>query len=292
MKPAPFRYIVPETEEELFDVMQRYGGEARPLAGGQSLVPMMNFRVASPTVLVDLNRLTHWSFIRKSKVGLDVGALTRHANLEDSKLVAAEWPLITEGIGYLAHRAIRNRGTMGGSIALAYPGAELPLLFVTLGAELILRSRRGERAVSAQEFFVGELSTLLEEDEIICSAHVPAVAKSSSSVFVEVSRRHGDFAIAAAAAVIDIDESGTIQAANIGVTGGTSVPVRLSGVEKALGGHKLTKSLCADAAREGTRSLEVLGDHHYPEGYRLAVLEGTLQRTLETAFERSGQGHA
>ena len=155
MKPASFRYLAPRSEDELLAVLGEHGADARLLAGGQSLVPMMNFRVVSPAVIVDINHIKTLSFIKHASGGIDVGALTRHAMLEDSDPVRAELPIVTEAMGYLAHRAVRNRGTIGGSLALAYPNAELPLLFVALGAELRLHSRTGERRLPVSEFITG-----------------------------------------------------------------------------------------------------------------------------------------
>ena len=291
MKPAPFRYLAPRSEDELIATLKDHGAEARLLAGGQSLVPMMNFRVATPSVLVDINGVPGLSFIDLNADGIELGALTRHAMLEDSDAVRMRLPLVTEAMGRLAHRAVRNRGTMGGSLALAYPGAELPLLFVTLGAELALRSPRGTRLVPAEKFIRGALETALADDEFIRSARIPLPPAQAGTAFVEASRRHGDFALAAAAAVIELDAGGRVRVAHAGVTGGTAVPLRLRGAEQALVGQLPVKDVIEELARTAVAAIEVDSDAHYPAGYRKLLLQTMLQRALETAAQRAGSRH-
>jgi carbon-monoxide dehydrogenase medium subunit len=291
MKPAPFRYLAPRDEAELVSALREYGGDARLLAGGQSLVPMMNFRVVTPAVLIDINGVRTLSFVEWRSEAVEIGALTRHAMLEDSKEIAERMPLLAAAMGQVAHRAVRNRGTMGGSLALAYPAAELPMLFVTLGAELRLRSPRGERCVSASEFIVGPLDTVLADDEFIHSARLPALPPRAGSAFIEVSRRHGDFALAAAAAVVDLDASGRVQHVRAGLSGGTGSPVRLSEVEGALMGQAPTKRLLEDTALAVIDSIEVEGDRQYPAGYRRLLLSTVLQRALDTAAARAEARH-
>jgi CO/xanthine dehydrogenase FAD-binding subunit len=291
MKPAQFRYLAPRDESELLSALREHGGDARLLAGGQSLVPMMNFRVVTPSVLIDINGVRTLSFVECRSEAVEIGALTRHAMLEDSKDIAERMPLLAAAMGQVAHRAVRNRGTMGGSLALAYPAAELPMLFVTLGAELRLRSPRGERRVSANEFIIGPLNTVLADDEFIHSARLPALPPRAGSAFIEVSRRHGDFALAAAAAVVDLDASGRVQHVRVGLSGGTGSPLRLSEVERALMGQAPTKRLLEDTALAVVDSIEVEGDRQYPAGYRRLLLSTVLQRALDTAAARAEARH-
>jgi carbon-monoxide dehydrogenase medium subunit len=291
LKPASFRYLAPFSEDELIEILREHGGEARLLAGGQSLVPMMNFRIVSPALLVDINRISELAFLRCDQTGIELGALTRHVVLEDSPQVQARLPLLAEGIRHVAHRAVRNRGTMGGSLALAYPGAELPLIFITLGAEIRLRSPSGERHLPIINFVTGALETALAEDEYIRSAHIPHVPPSAGSAFVEVSRRHGDFALAAAAAVVDLDDHGHIRMVQAGITGGTGVPRRLSAMEQALRGVQPSHAVFDEAARTSIDTIDVEGDHHYPAGYRRMLLATVLQRALQAAASRVGTGH-
>jgi carbon-monoxide dehydrogenase medium subunit len=292
LKPAPFQYLAPRSEDELIAMLREHGGEARLLAGGQSLVPMMNFRIVSPAVLVDINRIRELAFLNLNEAGIELGALTRHVALEDSAHVKARCPLLAEAIRHVAHRAVRNRGTMGGSLALAYPGAELPLIFITLGAELRLRSPAGARWLPVASFITGALETALAEGEYIASARIPHVPSGAGSAFVEVSRRHGDFALAAAAAVVGLDASGRIHMVQAAVTGGTDVPLRLSETEQALRGAQPSDVIFDEAARAGIDSIEVVGDHHYPLGYRRMLLATVLQRALAAAASRVESGHA
>jgi CO/xanthine dehydrogenase FAD-binding subunit len=291
LKPAAFQYFAPRSEDELIAILREHGGEARLLAGGQSLVPMMNFRIVSPAVLVDINRIRELAFLSLNEAGIELGALTRHVALEDSPHVQARFPLLAEAIRHVAHRAVRNRGTMGGSLALAYPGAELPLIFVTLGAELQLRSPAGERRLPVASFITGALETALAEGEYIASARIPHVPSGAGSAFVEVSRRHGDFALAAAAAVVGLDKSNRIYMVQAAVTGGTDVPLRLSATEQALRGAQPSDVIFDEAARAGIDSIEIVGDHHYPLGYRRMLLATVLQRALAAAASRVESGH-
>jgi CO/xanthine dehydrogenase FAD-binding subunit len=287
MKPAAFKYLAPRTEDELLASLSEHGGDARILAGGQSLVPMMNFRVVSPAVIIDINRIKSLGFIKHRVGSIEVGALTRHADLEDSTQVRAELPIAGEAIGYLAHRAVRNRGTMGGSLALAYPNAELPLLFTTLGAEMLLRSPRGDRRLAIADFIAGPLDTVLAEDEFIHSARLPVPSLSSGMTFVEVSRRHGDFALAAAAAIVDLDASGTVRLVQAAISGGEGAPSRVQSLEAALTGQMPRADLIEGLAREAVERIDVEGNTHFPGGYRRLLLTTMLQRALETAARRA-----
>jgi CO/xanthine dehydrogenase FAD-binding subunit len=289
MKPAAFKYVAPRREDELLAVLSEHGGDARMLAGGQSLVPMMNFRVVSPAVIVDINQIKALTFINHHAGSIEVGALTRHAALEDSVQVRAELPIVAEAMGYLAHRAVRNRGTMGGSLALAYPNAELPLLFVALSAELRLHSKNGERRVPVAEFISGPLDTVLADDEFIHSAQLPLPPRSAGTAFIEVSRRHGDFALAGAAAVVDLDDSGRVRSVQAAISGGQGFPIRVGDAEAALTGQHLKGTSIEDAARTAIEALEVEGDARFPAGYRRLLLTTVLQRALETATRRGEQ---
>lgn len=288
MKPAPFKYIEAADEKALKTALADSGDDARLLAGGQSLVPMMNFRVVSPAVLIDINRISALSYIDCNNETLRIGALTRHAMLEDSEAILLSCPLLSEAVHHVAHRAIRNRGTIGGTLALAYPGAELPLALVTLGAGVHLCSQRAERRMHIEDFIVGALDTALTEDEYIRNVEIRLPPVGSAASFVESARRHGDFAIAAAAAVAGRDPQGRLNYMRAGVSGGTGAPKRLSRLEDAVIGGKGRDDAIAEAACDAIGTLEVFGDHHYPEDYRRHVLRGVLQRALKDAIGKSG----
>jgi carbon-monoxide dehydrogenase medium subunit len=292
MKPAPFKYVEAPNEAALIGALSQYGGEAQLLAGGQSLVPMMNFRIVTPSVLIDINPIAPLSHITLSSGELVVGSLTRHAMVEDSAEVAEHCPLLHEAIRHVAHRAVRNRGTFGGSLALAYPGAEIPLALATLGADILLNSPRGERRVAAHEFLRGALDTALDDDEYIKSATIPLSPSSASACFVEVSRRHGDFALAAAAVVVDLGAGGKVDFLRAAVSGGTGAPLRLAGLEKQLTGVEPDTTSLKDLADDAIARVEVVGDHHYPEDYRRYLLRGALAKALGDALARAERRHA
>jgi CO/xanthine dehydrogenase FAD-binding subunit len=291
MKPAAFKYIEAHDEGAVVAALSQYGGEARLLAGGQSLVPMMNFRVATPAVLIDLNAVVSLSYVRASADELTIGAMARHAMVEDSHDVAEKCPLMHDAIRHVAHRAIRNRGTMGGSLALAYPGAEIPLILVALGASVGLVSSRGKRTMPAHEFVRGALNTALAEDEYVQLAQIAVPPRSAQSSFVETSRRYGDFALAAAAVVVDLDERGRVNYIRAAISGGTDAPVRLTDVEQALAGTSGDIVSLDDIAGDAVASIDVFGDHHYPKDYRRHLLRTALRRALTESFTKAINRH-
>jgi len=290
MKPAPFKYFAPRSEAELCALLAEYGGDARILAGGQSLVPMMNFRVVSPAVLIDINRIETLASISSGSGVITAGALTRHATFEDSADLKKRLPIAAEAVSHLAHRAVRNRGTIGGSLALAYPNAELPLLLTTLNGAVIVRSKAGDRRLPIADFITGPLDSALGEDEFVAAAELPLPPQRSGMAFIEVSRRHGDFAMAAAGAVLAL-EGGRIASVTAAISGGQGFPVRAGLAEKELKGQTPTPKLFADAARSMIESIDVDGDAHIPAGYRQLLLTTVLQRALETAAQRAEAIH-
>ena len=290
MKPPAFQYAAPATPAEALQLMATHGDDARALAGGQSLVPMMNFRLVAPAFVIDLNRLREWRFIERRADMLVIGALARHADIEDSPLVAACCPLLAEAVALVAHRQIRNRGTIGGSLALAYPGAELPATVLTLGGTILVRSQAGERLVPAAEFFVGAMQSALRADELIAEIHLPLLPDHATA-FIEVTRRHGDFALAGAAVALRLDAGGTVLAVRIGITGATPVPMRAVAAEAALVGRRADAAGFAAAAAAGAAEADVLNDPHYPAEYRRSLVAATIRRGLVLAAQRAGATH-
>jgi CO/xanthine dehydrogenase FAD-binding subunit len=284
MKPAPFKYVEATDEGSLSSMLSESGSDARLLAGGQSLVPMMNFRLVSPAVLIDLNGVRSLEFVDCDEQIVRIGALTRHATLEDSEEICGRCSLLTKAVQKVAHRAVRNRGTTGGTLALAYPGAEIPLALMTLDADIYLRSHRGERRLPISEFIRGALDTALDDDEYIGCVELKVPPSRNSASFVEASRRHGDFAIGAAAVVAARDDRGRIVYLRAGVGGGTGAPVRLQELEQTILGEGGAESAVSDIVHEAIGQLEVFGDHHYPEDYRRHVLRGVLLRALTDAI--------
>jgi len=247
----------------------------------------MNFRVVSPAVVIDINRIGSLDFVTSSPDTVTVGALTRHAAFEDTPALREGIPLAAEAVSYLAHRAVRNRGTIGGSLALAYPNAELPLLLTTLGGSVRLRSKAGDRRLPIAEFITGPLDSALAEDEFIYAAELPLPPQGAGMAFNEVSRRHGDFAMAAAGAVLTLDDDNRILSLKAAISGGEGFPIRASLVEEHLIGQTTETIWLADASRAMIDSIDVDGDVHTPTGYRRLLLTTVLQRALETAAKRA-----
>ena len=288
MKPAAFRYAAPGSMNDALHLLRESGEEARVLAGGQSLVPMMNFRLVQPSVLIDLNRMPGWSFIDIRDGALVIGAMTRQAMIEDSPVVASHCALLADAVRLVAHRQIRTRGTLGGSLALAYPGAELPLVVLTLGGEITVVSLDGERCIPAVKFFRGALSTSLRPDELITSVRLPLCAANAGMAFVEVSRRHGDFALVGAAVVLELDGASNIRLARIGVTGVTAMPVRAASAEAVLLGKPAVEESFVAAAGIAAAEVDVLDDPQYPALYRRELVAAIVRRGLRLAASRVG----
>ncbi|HUC66487.1 MAG TPA: xanthine dehydrogenase family protein subunit M [Stellaceae bacterium] len=289
MKPAPFAYAAPKSVEEAAALLAAHGGDARLLAGGQSLVPMLNFRLLEPALLIDINRIAGLDGIAEIAGGLRLGALVRHRALETSPLVARRFPIIASAMAEVAHLAIRNRGTIGGSLAHSDPAAELPLLLVTLGGSVQARSVRGERTIAADDLFDGFLMTTLEHDELLTSAHFPALEPGTGWSFQEFSRRSGDFGIVSAAVTLRVSD-GVCSDARIGLGGVAGTPVRLRETESALIGARLDAASMDEAARAAAAILDPPNDLHGTSAYRRHLATTLLKRGLSEALERVGTG--
>ena len=285
MKPASFEYHDPTTLPEVTALLGGLGEDARVLAGGQSLVPLMNFRLARPAHLVDLNRVAELDFLSVEGGELRIGAMTRQRRLERSGEVAAGWPLLREATGYIGHVQIRNRGTVGGSLAHAFPSAELPVAMVTLDAALVLQGEGGERTVAAEDFVLGTMTTVLEPGELLREVRVPAVAAGSGVSFQEVSRRYGDFALAGAAVLLTLDPDGVVTGARLTLTG--PAPIRARAAEDALLGERPSEALFREAARRAVAGIEQDSDMHATAEYRLRACETLARRALTEAAERA-----
>lgn len=234
MKPCNFDYARPTDLDEVFDLLERHGDDARILAGGQSLMPTLNMRLSSPALLIDINRIEALKGIDLTGETLRIGALTRHVELERSAVVAEHAPLLQRAIRFVAHPAVRNRGTIGGSVALADPAAELPACMLVLGATIVLKGRGGQRRVPAEDFFVDLYETARADGEILEAVELPAATKGLRYGFGEVSRRHGDFAMAGLAARVGLDE-GRVFDLRLGFFGIGNTPVLSKAADKAWG---------------------------------------------------------
>jgi carbon-monoxide dehydrogenase medium subunit/6-hydroxypseudooxynicotine dehydrogenase subunit alpha len=292
VKPPPFDYEAPESLDEALALLAERGADGKVLAGGQSLVPLLNFRLARPEVLVDVNGLQELSYLRREEGSLRIGALTRHAALERSRLAADHWPLLTEAMGWVAHPQIRNRGTVGGSCAHADPAAELPVVMTALDARFRVRSTRGERVLSAGEMFVGQLEPGIEPDELLVEIEVPPVAAGTGAAFVEFARRHGDFALGGVAATMRLDPEGICRGAAISLLGAGPTPLRPGDAEAALVGAPIEEASVAEAAKLAVRDATPTGDLHGSADYRRDLIETLTRRALLAAGERAGGGDA
>src|SRR6266516_2296914 len=237
MKPPRFHYFAPQSIEEALALLAEHAGSGQVLAGGQSLVPLMNMRLARPSVLVDINGISGLAYIKAWDGGLAIGTLTRDATLERDSTAASSLPLLVEAARCVGHPAIRNRSTVGGSIAHADPAAELPAVMIALNAEFEVRSRSGSRTISAQDFFKDYLTTDLKGGELLTELRVPGLPSRAGSAFVEFSRREGDYALAGVAAIIALDENGTITEACLGLCSVGPAPVRPHTAEALLRGQ-------------------------------------------------------
>lgn len=269
--------------------MRQHGYDAKLLAGGQSLIPLLNFRLASPSVLVDLNRLSDLDFVRPSPTGgLQIGAMTRQSRLGSDPLIAERAPLLQEAVPFIAHSQIRNRGTLGGTLAHADPAAELPTIALALQARLRIRSDTGDRWVEAQDFFVGLLTTALEPEEILVEIEIPPSAPRSGGSFLEISRRHGDYALAGLAAQITLDEAGRcIEARLVYLSAGDGPLLVTSAVEQLIGQIPDDQNLSEVARQAAAEDVQPSGDIHASTDFKRHLCRVLTRRALKTAYERA-----
>ena len=289
MKPAPFDYEAPASLDAALDLLARHGGDAKILAGGQSLIPVMNFRLAEPALLIDINRVAELDFIRRDADGtLRIGALTRQRRLERDPLVAAAAPLLHEAVPFIAHPQIRNRGTFGGSLAHADPAAELPALAVALDARLRLRRQGGDRWVDAADFFAGLFTTTLEPEEILAEAAIPPAPSRTGWAFLEIARRHGDYAQAGVAARVTLDESGRCREARLVYLSAGDAPVQAREAARLLAGQELSEAAFSAAAEKASRDeIRPPGDVHSTPEFKRHLARVLTRRALRTAAERA-----
>jgi CO/xanthine dehydrogenase FAD-binding subunit len=289
MKPAPFKYYAPTTVSEALSHLAQHGYDAKVLAGGQSLVPTMNFRLNQPSVLVDLNNVSELFYIRPGDDGgVRLGAMSRHCQVEHSDLVAQRAPLVSEAMPHVAHPQIRNRGTFGGSLSHADPAAELAAVSVALGARFRLRNQARERWVAAQDFFVGPFTTVLEPDELLVEIELPAMPPHSGWSFKEVTRRHNDFAIVGVGTTVTLDDAGRCQQARLvflSVGGGPVPATQAAGV---LQGQVPSPELIQAAAETAaSKDVDPSNDIHATADYRRQLARVLAGRTLTQALERA-----
>ncbi len=282
MKLPPFEYACPTTLAEAVALLASQNGEAKAIAGGQSLVPMLAFRIAAPTLLVDLRKLG-LNRIAIAPDGVRLGAMVRWRDIEDDARLATAHPLLQAAVAHVAHYQVRNRGTVGGSLAHADPAAEMPGIAVTCEAEIAVKGASGERTIRAADFFLGPLMTALASDEIIVEVRLPAWPARRRWGFQEFARRRGDFAMAAAAVFYDEDESGKAANAHVGIVGVGDTPQRLPAAEAALNGRAVDAATIAEAEKAAAGSVDPQDDIHASAAYRRALAGTMVERALKSA---------
>jgi aerobic carbon-monoxide dehydrogenase medium subunit len=286
LKPAPFEYSAPRSLAEAIALLERYGDEAKVLAGGQSLVPLMALRLARPTAVVDLGRIDGLSYLRDGET-VAIGAMTTHRDVELNDQLYRRCQMIREAMSLVGHVAIRNRGTVGGSCAHSDPAAEWPALALALDAEFEVRGSNGARTIPARDFFISFFTTALEPDEVVTEVRLKMPPDNAGTTFMELARRHGDFGIVGVAAVIARD-NGTISDARLSLMGVGGVPIRPSEAENLLRGSDGGDDALEAAAEAVDAAIDPTGDIHGSEEFRRNAAKVMTKRALRRAYERAG----
>ena len=288
MKPAPFEYYAPDSIEQAVDLFSQHSGDAKLLAGGQSLVPAMNFRVAQPSILIDLNRVSELSYIREEGNVIRVGSMARERHLEFDSSVEKRTPLLHEAVPFIAHPQIRNRGTIGGSIVHSDPAAELPVLMLALNARLKARNKTGERWIDAQDFFVGMFTTALEADEILVEIELPFMPSHTGWSFMEVALRAGDYAMMGVAALVTVDESGKCIRARLVYLNAGEGPIDAKEAAKQLQGESWNDTLIEEAAVTASeKEINPFGNMHASADFQRHLAKVLTKKTLRVALQRA-----
>ena len=292
MKPAPFRYVAARTLGQALELKAEHGDEARFLAGGQSLVPTMNFRLTQPAMLIDINPLADLAGVKNGSMDcVRIGALTRYGKLERDAATAKYLPLIHEALPHIAHPQIRNRGTIGGNLANADPASEMPAIVLALGGKLCARSVKGERWIDASDFFLGALTTALEPDEMLIEVELPVAPAGSGSCFLELSRRRGDFAIIGVACTVTLDEAGKCVEARIGLCNAGDGPVFAAEAAQSLVGTSIGKAEIDEAAALVQNAIDPGGSIHASKEFQRHIAGVLTTRALTAASERARREH-
>jgi carbon-monoxide dehydrogenase medium subunit len=291
MKPAPFEYYVPDSIEQALDLLHEHGDGAKLLAGGQSLVPAMNFRVVQPGVLIDLNRIEELQYVREENAALHMGAMTRERVLEFHPIISNRTPLLAEVMPHVAHPQIRNRGTLGGSLANADPAAELPVIMLALGARLKVRNAESERWADARNFFTGIFSTDLAADEMLVEIELPVIQARTGWSFMEVAPRAGDYALMGVAALVTFDDSGRCKDARLVYLNAGDGPVDAREAANLLEGGILDANALEEAAELASqKEIDPFGNIHASPDFQRHLARVLTRKTLMQAIERAKGG--
>jgi len=288
MKPAPFKYVAVRTSEEALALKAEHGEEARFLAGGQSLMPALNFRLAQPAVLIDINPLSKLDYVAQQEDGtVRIGALTRYRTLERDDAVARHLPLMREALPLIAHPQIRNRGTLGGNLAHADPASELPAIVLALGGRMRARSARSERWIAAGDFFLGPLTTALAPDEMLVEIELPQAPPRTGTSFLEIARRRGDFALMGVAAMMTLGSDGTCTDARLAYCNAGERPMSADAAAHSLVGRAIAATDIDAAAALAQRAIDPAGNVHASKAYQRHLAGVLTRRALRTALERA-----
>jgi carbon-monoxide dehydrogenase medium subunit len=291
MKPAPFEYYVPDSIDQALHLLYEHGDRAKLLAGGQSLVPAMNFRVVQPGVLIDLNRIEELQYVREENAALHVGAMTRERVLEFDPVISKKTPLLAEVMPHVAHPQIRNRGTLGGSLANADPAAELPVIMLALGACLKVRNVEGERWVDAPNFFTGIFTTDMAADEMLVEIELPETELRTGWSFMEVAPRAGDYALMGVAALVTLDENGRCQNVRLVYLNAGDGPVDAREAANLLEGEKPDAASLGEAAELASqKEINPFGNIHASPDFQRHLARVLTRKTLTLAIERANGG--
>lgn len=287
MYPPGFSLIVPSTVEEALDALSRYGEEAKVIAGGHSLIPLMKLRLASPKYLIYIGKIQGLSYIREEAGKIRIGCMTTHAMIESSDLLRKKNLLLSETASKIGDLQVRNMGTIGGSLAHADPAADYPAAITALEGEIVARSVKGERVIKAQEFFKGPFSTALRSDELLVEVRVPSMEGYFGTAYEKLVFRATDYAIVGVAAVLELDRGGAIQRARVALTGVGSTPVRAKSVEEELIGKQASKDLIVKVSTRASEGLNPPSDIRASSEYRKAMAAVMTKRALLRALERA-----
>jgi aerobic carbon-monoxide dehydrogenase medium subunit len=289
MIPPAFEYLRPKTIPEAVAMLQQHGDDAKILSGGQSLIPMMKLRLARPSHLIDINRISGLSYIKEEGGFLKIGGLTREAEIEASALVRQKYPLLLDTAKVIADPQVRNLATVGGNLAHGDPANDHPATMIALGAQIVATGAKGERVIAIDDFFVSLFTTSLGHDEILTEIRVPAPAPKSGGAYVKLERKVGDFATAAVAVQLTLDGSGTVQKIGIGMTNVGATPLRAKRAEEALRGKKADQAGIGRAAQFASDDAQPSSDLRGPAEYKKGLIKELMRRALSRAVERAGK---
>ncbi len=289
MRPRSFEYHAVSTLNEALQLLQTTE-DAKILAGGQSLIALMKFRVFSPKSIIDIGRLNELIYVREESDVIKIGALTTHDGIENNDTIRRKLPLLVDAVRVIADQQGRNRGTIGGSLAHADPSADITTALVALNASVVLIGLEGSRSLDCSEFLTGYFSTALKPNEVIKEISIPSLNVSSGGAYLKLSRRHGDFAIVGAAAVVTLNDQGTCAGSSVVLGGVAETPWHATGTEKALLGQQLTEATIDNAAEEASDGLKPLSDVHASAEYRLEMSRVMTKRAIKMAVKRATEG--